>query len=491
MNDGRWYPTTTVLATGDVLVVSGDADLTIGVNTLPQVWELETSQWRNLTGAVLGLPLYPWMHLAPNGRVVSTGPNHLTRYLDPTGAGAWTDVTLRYNSDVPGAGDIWRDYGSSVLYDDGKVLIMGGGDPPTRTAHIIDLNVATPGWQPVAPMTIARRLLNATLLPDGTVFVSGGSNAPGFNSSSGAVYDSELWNPVTQDWTPLAPQARPRLYHSTALLLPDGRVLSAGGDHWDHTGFVSQRSLQVYSPPYLFRGPRPTITTAPSVVSYGQAFSVGSPDATSITQVTWLRLGSVTHGFNTDQRISRLAFAPAGDGAGLTVTAPSDPNLAPPGHYMLFLLQDGVPSAASIVRLVAPEAGMDLVIEELGLSVASVAAKGKVTLRYHVANRGAKTVTATYRERLYLSTDAVLDGADVLLATSHGHASNLPIGAPYAHTQTVRVPAGTEAGSYYLLVQADALAAVAEDNEANNVAATALTVTPRSRDCRSPRRECR
>src|SRR5207247_5580809 len=134
-----------------------------------------------------------------------------------------------------------------------------------------------------------------------------------------------------------------RGYHSTALLLPDGRVVSGGGD-------FGGASAEVYSPPYLFKGARPTISSAPTTVGYGQTFFVGTPDAASITKVTWIRVSSVTHTNNMGQRINRLSFSQAS--GGLNVTAPSNNNLAPLGHYMLFLLNGtGVPSVAKIVRL--------------------------------------------------------------------------------------------------------------------------------------------
>ncbi|NJN43539.1 MAG: DUF1929 domain-containing protein, partial [Anaerolineae bacterium] len=160
---------------------------------------------------------------------------------------------------------------------------------------------------------------------------------------------AEVWDPQTETWTTLAAGARYRGYHSTALLLPDGRVWVGGGGHIDPLG-GPQYNYEIFSPPYLFKGPRPTITHAPSVVTYGQAFEVATPDGADIQQVTWVRLGAVTHAFNENQRINTLAYGLSAEG--LAVTSPSDPNLAPPGHYMLFILNaQGVPSQAAIVQL--------------------------------------------------------------------------------------------------------------------------------------------
>jgi len=134
-----------------------------------------------------------------------------------------------------------------------------------------------------------------------------------------------------------------RGYHSTALLLPDGRVVSAGGEQ---TG----ASAEIFSPPYLFKGARPTVTSAPSSVKYGNTFFVATPDGANIAQVTWIRLGSVTHSFGQNQRLNHLQFGQAS--GGLNITAPANANLAPPGHYMLFLLNNkGVPSVAQIIQI--------------------------------------------------------------------------------------------------------------------------------------------
>jgi hypothetical protein len=346
MNNGRWYPTNTTLPNGDMLVISGTIDSNTNVNVEPQVWQSATASWRYLTAADLALPFYPFMFVASNGKVFCAGPSQTTRYLDVTGTGAWSSVA---NSNY---GD--RNWGSSVMYDDGKVLLMGGspcgfydgGCFPTATAEIIDLNSPTPTWTYTGSMvTGGRKLYNATLLADGKVLVTGGSRSyedPNTQPSDPA-YACELWDPATGTWTTMASLTTVRTYHSIALLLPDGRVLSAGGE-------FGRESAEIYSPPYLFHGSRPTITSAPTSVAYGQSFFVGTPDATSISNVTLIALSSVTHGFNMGQRISRPLFSQAT--GGLNVTAPSNPNTTPPGYYMLFILNsNGVPSVAKIVQI--------------------------------------------------------------------------------------------------------------------------------------------
>ena len=223
MNAGRWYPTATTLANGDMLVVSGNIDNSVGENRLPEVFQVGSGTWRDLTNAQIGLGVYPRMHLAPNGRVFNSAPSTVTRYLDTSGTGAWTVVA---NHSV----NVYRSYGSSVMYDNGKVLVMGGGDPPTNTAEVIDLNASSPAWRQVASMAFARRQHNATLLPDGKVLVTGGTSGPGFNNPDSPVHAAEMWDPATENWATMASQQFPRIYHSSAVLLPDGRVLTVGGN---------------------------------------------------------------------------------------------------------------------------------------------------------------------------------------------------------------------------------------------------------------------
>jgi hypothetical protein len=333
MNRGRWYPSSTTLANGDVLVTSGSYNVQFAVNRLPQVYRVATNTWRNLTNANLAMTLYPHTYLAPNGRVFFA--TQTSRYLDTAGTGAWSFVA---NHNVPGR----ENYGSSALYADGKVVLVGGADPPTATCETIDLNAPTPAWTMTGSMASARRQHTVTLLPDGTLLVTGGSSAPGFNNPAGAVHAAEIWDPATGNWSTMASSTRYRGYHSTATLLPDGRVLSSGGD--------SESNAEVFSPPYLFKGARPTITSAPATVNYAQTFAVNTPDAAAIANVNWIRLGALTHAQNWDQRINQLGFT-AGNGV-LQVTAPTSPRLCPPGFYMLFILNgSGVPSQAKIVRI--------------------------------------------------------------------------------------------------------------------------------------------
>ncbi|MBZ4420126.1 galactose oxidase-like domain-containing protein [Myxococcus sp. RHSTA-1-4] len=333
MNAGRWYPTNTTLSNGDVMVLSGDMNGSGDVNTLPQRFLAGSRTWRNMTTARLALPLYPKMFLAPSGRLFYAGPSRGSRWLRTASTGTW--------SSGPSSNFGTRSYGPAV-YLDARVYVIGGGDPPTATTEVIDLNVDAPSWRYVSSMTIRRRQHNATLLPDGTVLVTGGSSGSGFDNSGSPVFHAEVYDPAANRWTRLASNTVYRGYHATALLLPDGRVLSAGGRN--------RRSAEVFSPPYLFKGARPAVSSAPDTVMPGTTFTVTTPDAARITKVTLIALGSVTHTFDENQRLLTLKFTPGTDS--LTVTAPSFNSRAPPGYYHLFLVNDaGVPSVGRRVRV--------------------------------------------------------------------------------------------------------------------------------------------
>ncbi len=352
MVEARWYPSVTPLRNGEMLITDGVE----GRAESPEVRATDGAL-RSLTGASKDLPLYPWMDLAPDGRVFNSGPTKPMRRLDPTGSGSWKNLGDR--------DAVARSYGGHALYDVGKILVAGGG-PSTPSAVVIDINGSTPQISPTASMAYGRRQHNLTVLADGTVLATGGNSSGAFHVDMNAgVYPAELWDPATGLWTTLAPMQVTRQYHSTALLLPDGRVLSAGGGvcgTCEQVGYLA-KNAEVFTPPYLFRddgsgelAPRPQVTSAPGVVSYGQAFPVGTPGAGSISKVAMVRLGAVTHSVNMEQRYVPLEFTASG--STITANAPSNPNVAPPGVYMLFVIgADGVPSVAEMVRIEAGASG--------------------------------------------------------------------------------------------------------------------------------------
>ncbi len=336
MSRGRWYPTTTVLANGDVVILAGKDEAMTEV-PVPDLWSNGTL--RQLTGASFALPYYPRAFVAPDGRVYVAGPAKNTRFLTTTGNGSWNNGPARVGPS--------REYGSAVMYDDGKIL-YAGGNRTTNTAEVIDLDQASPSWSFTASMAHARRHLNLTVLPNGEVLATSGVGGTTFNDVTQGVHPAEMWNPETGQWRTMASSAITRGYHSSSLLLPDGRVLHAGSG--EGAGAPDQKNAEIFSPPYLLRGPRPVVSSAPADVAYGAQFRVLTPQAGTIAKVSLIRLGAVTHAFDENQRFQWLTFT--ADATGLTVTAPSSANRAPPGHYMVFILNGSdVPSVGHIIRI--------------------------------------------------------------------------------------------------------------------------------------------
>lgn len=343
VTNGRWYPSVCALGNGEMLSVGGSY-FDRGVkkqNPLAQVYQ-QDGAWRDLTNTLKKIQgPYPWTFLAPDGRVFVAGPRGVPGWLDTAGSGAWKNgPRSKYGN---------RSQGAAIMYDVGKIMIVGGGGP-TNTAEVIDLNAPTPTWRYVNNMHYARKYLQTTSLPDGKVLVTSGTTAAG-NDARGAVLAAEVWDPATEQWTVMASMNLPRLYHTTALLLPDGRVMVAGGGKPTPAYGVDQLNMELYSPPYLFQGPRPTIQTAPEVITYQEEFIVETPEAANITKVSLIRLGSMTHTLNMNQRYLALAYQQDSESS-IKIMAPAHGSIAPPGHYMLFLIdQNGVPSIAPIVQL--------------------------------------------------------------------------------------------------------------------------------------------
>jgi chitodextrinase len=342
----RWYPSLTVLPNGKVLVLSGEVGGRGDYAQIPEVYDPATNTWAQLSFASLSLPYYPHAFVLPNGKVAVTGTAELpvpARTLD-VASQTWTTVDSR----------LFEAY-SGAMYLPGKILKSGkstnslGSGPSVATAYVIDMTVATPQWRQVQSMAFPRAYHVETLLPDGSVLVTGGGRTVVDYDIANAVYAAELWSPTTETWTTLSSMQKPRLYHGSALLLPDGRVLVSGGGRSPGPDARDQLSLEIFAPPYLFKGPRPTISSAPAQLTRNQTFTIATPDAARIAKVTLVALGNMTHGINMSQRYLPLAFSTqAGQ---LTVTAPPDANTAPPGTYMLFVIDtQGVPSMASFTR---------------------------------------------------------------------------------------------------------------------------------------------
>ncbi|MGH9545846.1 MAG: galactose oxidase-like domain-containing protein [Terriglobales bacterium] len=361
MAHGRWYPTGTVLGDGRVMVYSGAesgedspdqsligvTDTTVEIYTVGSGWSQEyPGSWTP--------PLYPRMHLLPNGTVFYSAPGPASAIFDPS-SHTWAVGVA--NTNYGG----YRGYGTSVLLPltpsnnyDPRVMILGGGNPATNTTEIIDLGASSPAWQYSANMSQARTEMNAVLLPTGKVLALGGSVND--EEAASASLNADLFDPISQHFSSAGAEAYARLYHSVALLLPDATVWVAGSNP---TRGTYQNHMEIYQPAYLFTtngsgqtvlATRPSITSSPSTIDYASPFQVQTPDAAHISSVVMIRNAAVTHAFDMDQRMVGLSFT-AGSGT-LSVTGPPSGNIAPPGYYMLFLVNDqGVPSVANMIQV--------------------------------------------------------------------------------------------------------------------------------------------
>jgi hypothetical protein len=359
MAQARWGATALTLGDGSVLALGGAH---AGGNAfVPEVFD--GLAWRTLsTASTAGLfgvgdpradDTFPMVHLAPDGRVLVAGWGTDLARLDLVGSGTFDLVVPRES--------VQRAFGTSVQIAPEHVLVIGGVDgggvnaPAQRSVVSIDIGGAAPNVTSVAPMLFPRADVDATLLANGQVLVSGGAATHTEGDNPTAVRVAELYDPTNGRWELLAAARIAREHRSTALLLPDARVWTGGGCGASCTG---ASSAEVFQPPYLFASdgspaPRPAITSAPTRVDYGAVFNVSLASAARIARATLVRLGSVTHGVNSDQRILSLVFTQSGNS--LQLTAPAHGNLAPPGPYMLFVLDAaGTPSVAPTLELGAP-----------------------------------------------------------------------------------------------------------------------------------------
>jgi hypothetical protein len=298
------------------------------------------------------MPMYPSLHLLADGQLFYSGANVFGN--GPARPGIW-DVWTNTWKAVPGlANPGLRDQAMSVLLppaQDQKVMIMGGGhqdllvDALDSTA-IVDLKQPNPTYAAGPPMDTKKMYVSAVILPDSTVFETGGASTTIHNGNH-PVYSAQIFDPKTSTWSKAASPQVPRTYHSSALLLPDGRVATFGGN--PESGF--EMRIEIYTPKYLKNNPtRPTIGSAPTEVTYGESFSVPTTQTSALRSAVLVRPGAVTHSMDPDQRLVDLPFTPTSDGISMNV--PANRNLAPPGWYMLFVVDGaGVPSVASWVHL--------------------------------------------------------------------------------------------------------------------------------------------
>jgi hypothetical protein len=365
MAHGRWYDTVTLLGDGRFMV-DGGWDQT-AMNSTVEIFT-PGSGWSREYDMGFEPEFYPRQHLMRDGRVFKSGPETESLIFDPAVVSAtntgWTHAEWTHYGG--NAQEIDRQYGTSVLLGlypdddyDAQVLIMGGNmDYPTNTTEHIDLDASTPQWVPGPNMAHKRTQMNAVILPDGTVLALGGvtdtAESPGDEDMAYAVMSAELYHPDTDTFTAAGRYHYPKVYHAVALLLPDATVWAAGTQYGMGT---FEDHIELYKPAYLFdstgaRATRPVIlSVSDHHVQYGQAFDVDA-DTNDVDAMVFVRPGTVTHAFNTDQRLVGLEFTTRTGTGKFTATAPPDSGLAPPGYYMLFLLNSqGVPSVAEFVQV--------------------------------------------------------------------------------------------------------------------------------------------
>lgn len=357
----RWYPT--VLTLGDQRIANSHEILVVcghGSGDM-EIYDEASDSFAEVTaGDDKPFPnLYPGLHLLPNHSIFYSrtgwasagaggGPfpgDDQSAYFVVTGTntGVWNNIAP-VSPSMPD-----RTKGMSVMLMSNtapyvRILVMGGSDPSTNdTYEIIDATSLSPAtnWSAAVPFPDGehRSLCSAVLLPDGNVFVSGGiqtTNSP-----------CTMFNPQTNSWSPMAALPSVRDYHSVALLLPSGQVMMAG---WNNT------AIEIYSPPYLFRGARPVISSAPTLVHHGQSFVIESPDASSIVKVVLVRPMAVTHQTDTEQKVLEMPYIhDHANPTRLTLTAPHGGHphsLAQQGYYMMFAINNnGVPSVAKWIYL--------------------------------------------------------------------------------------------------------------------------------------------
>ncbi|WP_129307110.1 galactose oxidase early set domain-containing protein [Streptomyces sp. L2] len=373
LNDGHWYPSATELGNGDVITFGGLREDSTGSVTA-ELWSDKDQQWLptwkvNQTWSYWGL--YPSMILMQDGRLFYTGSHVFGDNIPGTGSAIY-DYGANTITQVPGLQNKdERDQSASVLLppaQDQRVLTLGGGNidsnpDANRLTDVIDLKQANPSYvagPPIPQGTVdlgsgpqpetgnqGKMYVSAVLLPDGKVLETGGA----LHNRANPVYESSIYDPGAGTFDPVAADPESRGYHSSAFLLPDGRVMATGDNpgngSWNH-------NVSIYTPPYLYKGTRPTIT---SVINqewkYGdtQRITVDRP----IAKAELIRPAAVTHSSDPNQRFLDLPLSVDGSNVDLNVT--SNPNLAPPGWYMLFGVDaNGVPSVAKWVHLQGPAA---------------------------------------------------------------------------------------------------------------------------------------
>ncbi|MEV7432837.1 kelch motif-containing protein [Streptomyces griseoviridis] len=362
MNEARWYPTLTTLSDGKVLSVSGLDDIGQLVPGKNEVFDPKTKKW-TYTDTVRQFPTYPALFLMENGKIFYSGsnagygPDNVGR--DP---GIW-DVDSNKFEKLSGLSDADRlETSGTVLLPPAQnqtYMVIGGGGVgesalSSAKTRLIDMKDGDPTFVDGPTLEKGTRYPQSSVLPDDTVLVSGGSQDYRGRGDSN-ILQARLYHPDTNTFDRVADPLVGRNYHSGSILLPDGRVMFFGSDplYADKAntkpGRFEQR-IEIYTPPYLYRDARPTLSGGPRTIARGGSGTFSSPQASEVKKVRLIKPSASTHVTDVDQRSIALDFEVAGDK--ITVTVPKNKNLVQSGWYMLFVDDDqGTPSEAQWVRV--------------------------------------------------------------------------------------------------------------------------------------------
>ncbi|MGW1612246.1 galactose oxidase-like domain-containing protein [Streptomyces sp. NPDC002285] len=362
MHEARWYPTLTTLSDGKILSVSGLDDIGQLVPGKNEVYDPKTKKWTYLT-KVRQFPTYPALFPLENGKIFYSGsnagygPDDVGR--DP---GIW-DVDTNKFSKLPGLSDpkLLETSGTVLLppAQDEKYMVIGGGGvgeskEASEKTRLIDLQADSPKFVDGPSLEKGTRYPQASVLPDDTVLVSGGSEDYRGRGDSN-ILQAHLYRPGATSLDRVADPLVGRNYHSGSILLPDGRVMFFGSDSLyadkanTKPGKFEQR-IEIYTPPYLYRDAQPSLSGGPQTIKRGGTGTFTSQHASSIENVRLMRPSASTHVTDVDQRSVKLDFKKSGDK--ITVDVPTNRNLVPSGWYMLFVTDDqGTPSKAQWVRV--------------------------------------------------------------------------------------------------------------------------------------------
>lgn len=359
MNYPRWYPTSVELGNGQILELSGHDQTGVTSVVQMETYDQTTGAWTVLPSSADDPDpgpefLYPRMDLLPSGNVFKSAPAEQAGLFNPT-TNTWAKLAKMNFGDRYYTGHVLIPGTSKVMVVGGTPTnANGGGTTATNTTETIDLSQGSPKWTYGANLNIGRYNHMLLFLADGSLVVVGGNNGGGHYT--GPVQAAEIYSFATKQWSLMASQVGVRAYHSVAVLLPDGRVWSAGstsGNTWYNNGQplpTYNHYFEIFSPPYLYNGARPTITASPATISYGQPFTITTPDADNITSVALVMPSGNTHADDMQQRYVPLQFT-VGTGS-ITAGAPANGNVAPPGYYMLVIVNNnGVPSVMPFVQL--------------------------------------------------------------------------------------------------------------------------------------------